>query len=98
MMFADCDQERAHNGSPESRSDQLSPLVTLQNCIDKGYSVINVKCKKRPNLLFDTVCTLTDMQYVVFHATTDTKGYDVYQEYYIRYTDGFLINSKEEQW
>ncbi|PWA42580.1 hypothetical protein CTI12_AA543360 [Artemisia annua] len=28
----------------------------------------------RPNLLFDTVCTLTDLQYVVFHATVSSKG------------------------
>lgn len=34
--------------------------------IEKGYSIVTVQCKDRPRLMFDTVCTLTDMQYVVF--------------------------------
>eukprot|EP00253_Pinus_taeda_P020929 PITA_20929 len=79
MMFANRDYERAHNGGAEPRSDQLRPVVTLQNCVEKGYSVVNVKCKDRPKLLFETVCTLTDMQYVVFHGTVDAEGPDAYQ-------------------
>ena len=35
---------------------------------------MNVRCEDRPKLLFDTVCTLTDMQYVVFHGTIDSDG------------------------
>lgn len=97
MMFADRDYERAHNGSAECRSDQLRPVVTLQNCVEKGYSVVNVKCKDRPKLLFDTVCTLTDMQYVVFHGTVDAEGPDAYQEYYIRHIDGCPVNSEAER-
>jgi UTP:GlnB (protein PII) uridylyltransferase len=45
------------------------PTITVQSSCERGYSIINVQCKDRPKLLFDTVCTLTDMQYDVFHAT-----------------------------
>lgn len=44
-----------------------------------GYSVVNIVCKDRPKLLFDTVCTLTDMGFVVFHATIDTDNGEAVQ-------------------
>lgn len=64
MMFADRDYERK----------VVIPVVSVLNCLEKGYSVVNVQCKDRTKLLFDVVCTLTDMQYVVFHATVNTAG------------------------
>ena len=42
-------------------------------------TLVTIRCKDRPKLLFDTVCTLTDMDYVVFHANIDTEGPDSYQ-------------------
>eukprot|EP01018_Ginkgo_biloba_P017038 Gb_28885 [translate_table: standard] len=96
MMFADRDYERVHNDRPDSMDDKVRPLVTVQNCVEKGYSVVNVQCKDRTKLLFDTVCTLTDMQYVVFHATIDSEGSEAYQEYYIRHIDGCPVSSKAE--
>lgn len=48
--------------------------VTIDYCKERGYSEVNVRCRDRPKLLFDTVCTLTDMQYVVFHAAISSKG------------------------
>ncbi|XP_057859520.2 ACT domain-containing protein ACR4 [Cryptomeria japonica] len=102
MMFADRDYERPdrradaekdalhHNNKPKS-------FVTVDNCFERGYSVVNVQCKDRPKLLFDIVCTLTDMQYVVFHATIDSEGPQTYQEYYIRHTDGCPVNSEAER-
>lgn len=48
--------------------------VSIDSWKDKGYSVVNVKSRDRPKLLFDTVCTLTDMNYVVFHATISSHG------------------------
>lgn len=50
-----------------------APLVSVQNYLEKDYSVVNIHCKDRNKLLFDVVCTLTDMEYVVFHATVDTS-------------------------
>lgn len=97
MMFADRDYERVHNDLLESRVDRFRPLVTVENCVEKGYSVINIKSKDRPKLLFDTVCTLTDMQYVVFHGTVDSDGSYALQEYYIRHMDGCPVNSEAER-
>lgn len=70
MMFADRDYER----KPIIKSCVDSPVVSVQNYLQRDYSVVNVHCKDRTKLLFDVVCTLTDMQYVVFHATVDTSG------------------------
>ncbi len=49
-----------------------------------GYWLVTIKCKDRTKLLFDTVCTLADMDYDVFHATIDSVKGDAMQEYYIR--------------
>ena len=74
MMFADRDYER----KPILQHRADSPVVTVQNWVERGYSVVNVQCKDRTKLLFDVVCTLTDMQYVVFHATINTAGDKAY--------------------
>ncbi|KAJ7564524.1 hypothetical protein O6H91_02G020700 [Diphasiastrum complanatum] len=80
MMFADRDYE----GGDEFKERCIDekghhPIVTVHNCEEKGYSVVSLRCRDRPKLLFDTVCTLTDMQYVVFHASVDTDGTYAYQ-------------------
>ncbi|ESR53678.1 ACT domain-containing protein ACR8 [Citrus sinensis] len=74
MMFADRDYERM----PVLRHSTDYPVVTVQNWADRSYSVVNVQCKDRTKLLFDVVCTLTDMEYVVFHATINTAGERAY--------------------
>ncbi|KAG5580260.1 hypothetical protein H5410_050887, partial [Solanum commersonii] len=61
------------------------------NTID--YSVLTIWCKDRPKLLFDTIFTLTDLQYVVFHGNVDAKGPVVHQEHCIRHIDGSLKKS-----
>lgn len=48
--------------------------VSIDTCKEKGYSVVNIKCRDRPKLLFDTVCSLTDMQYMVFHAAISSNS------------------------
>ena len=48
------------------------------------YWLVTIKCKDRTKLLFDSVCTLADMDYDVFHATIDSVKGDAMQEYYIR--------------
>ncbi|KAI3727536.1 hypothetical protein L6452_16152 [Arctium lappa] len=94
MMFADRDYER----SPIIKtSGKYSPTVSVQNCLEKGYSVLNIQCKDRPKLLFDVVCTLTDMQYVVFHATINTTEDGAYLEFFIRHADGSPISSEAEK-
>jgi len=67
------------------------------NCIERDYTVITMRSKDRPKLLFDTVCTLTDMQYVVFHGVVHTGRMEAFQEYYIRHVDGLPISSEAER-
>ncbi|CAA6660383.1 unnamed protein product [Spirodela intermedia] len=86
LMSADKDYE-----------DDVGPIITVDQCDDKGYSVVNVQCRDRTKLLFDIVCTLTDMQYVVFHASISSEGHNARQEYYIRHADGCTLDSKEER-
>jgi UTP:GlnB (protein PII) uridylyltransferase len=102
LMFADRDYEKLDGTVgraplPLNDNDNAKPHVTVENCLERGYSVVNVQCKDRPKLLFDVVCTLTDMEYVVFHATIDSQGPQTHQEYYIRHTDGCPVNSEAER-
>ncbi|KAI3717057.1 hypothetical protein L1987_68382 [Smallanthus sonchifolius] len=91
LMMADKDYEEG------THEKCFETIVTVGNCREKGYSVLNVTCPDRPKLLFDTVCTLTDLQYVVFHATVSSKGSVAFQEYYIRQTDGQTLNSETQR-
>ncbi|MCD7464607.1 ACT domain-containing protein acr8 [Datura stramonium] len=93
MMFADRDYER----KPVLWTSNDTPIVSVSNCLEKGYSVVNIQCKDRTKLLFDVVCTLTDMQYVVFHATINSAGDRAYLEFFIRHTDGSPISSEAEK-
>ncbi|KAF3432360.1 hypothetical protein FNV43_RR27100 [Rhamnella rubrinervis] len=97
MMYADRDYDVDETDCGSTNSDRSKPLVTVDNCADKGYTVVNLRCPDRPKLLFDTVCTITDMQYVVYHATIIAEGPEAYQEYYIRHTDGCPISSDAER-
>ncbi|MCL7039440.1 hypothetical protein MKW94_025156 [Papaver nudicaule] len=96
MMYADRDYDR-DSIDGDIASDESKPLVTVANCSDKDYTVVNLRCPDRPKLLFDTVCTLTDMQYVVFHATIMAEAPEAYQEFYIRHIDGCTISSEAER-
>ncbi|CAA0839994.1 ACT domain-containing protein ACR4 [Striga hermonthica] len=88
MMYADRDYDE---------QSQPAAMVTIEECPEKKYSVVGVRSPDRPNLLFDTVCTLTDMGYVVSHGTIDAEGPHAQQEYYIRHMDGFPISSEAER-
>nr|ACG60673.1 hypothetical protein BoB028L01.070 [Brassica oleracea var. alboglabra] len=84
MMFEDRDYENGvmvDDDSSNVQDERQRPDVCVDNWLDKDYSVVTVRCKDRPKLLFDTVCTLTDMQYVVFHGSVDTEGTEAFQEY-----------------
>jgi len=75
MMFADRDFDTASSWDAEEQGlAPLRPTVTVRNNTELGYSIVNVSCVDRPKLLFDTVCTLTDMQYVIHHATIDSDN------------------------
>lgn len=74
MLFADRDFERLDCVNYNSR-----PHVTILDCSDRDYTAVTIRSKDRPKLLFDTVCCLTDMQYVVYHGTVVTGRMEAYQ-------------------
>lgn len=58
--------------------------MTISDCSRRGYWLVAITCKDRNKLLFDTVCTLADMDYDVYHATVDSHKGTATQEYYIK--------------
>ncbi|KAK5785069.1 ACT domain-containing protein ACR1-like [Gossypium arboreum] len=98
MMYAEKDYEPCQgcDGSCRCWNGCKKTHVTVETCKEKGYSVVNVRSRDRNKLLFDTVCALTDMQYVVFHAAVSLKGSMANQEYFIRRQDGCSLASETE--
>ncbi|KAL8142757.1 hypothetical protein V2J09_015789 [Rumex salicifolius] len=92
IMFDDRDFERMDDKNGSER-----PKINVIDCLEKDYTIITMRSKDRPKLLFDIVCTLTDMQYVVFHGMVDTGMNEAYQEFYIRHVDGLPISSEAER-
>lgn len=74
----------ARSPSPLTDSDdeERKTSVSIESCIEKGYSIVTIQCKDRRRLMFDTVCTLIDMQYVIFHASIDSCGGYAFQVWY----------------
>lgn len=66
-------EDREADGRPAA-DRPTTTAVAVQEWGERGYSVVTVSCRDRPKLLFDVVCTLTDLDYVVYHGTFDTDG------------------------
>lgn len=94
LMLADPDFDSSDSQSSSTEGKKEKPEVTVNEGNERNYSVINVRCLDRPKLLFDAVCTLTDMKYVVFHATIDSSGPYALQEYHIRKMDGRTLDAE----
>ncbi|PON35299.1 ACT domain containing protein [Trema orientale] len=97
MLFADRDYEGCGLNEEVDTPPSFKPKITIERCEEKGYSVVSVRCKDRAKLMFDIVCTLTDMQYVVFHATISSDSPYASQEYYIRHMDGCTLDTEGEK-
>ncbi|KAK7320920.1 hypothetical protein VNO77_30865 [Canavalia gladiata] len=98
MLFADRDYESAGVTTTDvDCASSFRPKIRIERCQEKGYSVVSVRCKDRAKLMFDIVCTLTDMQYVVFHATISSEGPYASQEYFIRHMDGCTLDTEGEK-
>ncbi|XP_027151322.1 ACT domain-containing protein ACR6 isoform X1 [Coffea eugenioides] len=97
IMFADRDYVKVERVQGRAEEKGSSPQVTVFDCSEKDYTVITMRSKDRPKLLFDIICTLTDMQYVVFHGVVHTRRMEAYQEYYIRHVDGLPISLEAER-
>lgn len=74
MMYADRDYDNQN-----VKDERVKPLVTVENCREREYTVVHMISQDRPKLLFDTVCTITDMQYVIFHGTINAEGPEAQQ-------------------
>lgn len=80
QMFADYDCEKFTGLERGVIRDKISqPLVMVSDCTEKDYTVITVRSKDRPKLLFDIICTLTDMDYIVYHGVVHTGTSEAYQ-------------------
>lgn len=92
IMFADRDYEINSN---DVAKDKLKLDVNFINWYDKkDYSAVRIRCKDRPKLILDAICTLTDLQYVVFHGNVDASGPEALQVCHFQlddypYTFGF---------
>ncbi|KAL3647253.1 ACT domain-containing protein acr8 [Castilleja foliolosa] len=91
LMLADRDYER------DEACDEATPVVSVRNYVEKDYSIVYIQCKDRNKLTFDVVCTLTDMDYVVFHATVNVSNDTASLEFFIRHMDGLPIKSEAER-
>mmetsp|Transcript_2428 Transcript_2428/g.7020 ORF Transcript_2428/g.7020 Transcript_2428/m.7020 type:complete len:583 (-) Transcript_2428:236-1984(-) len=78
------------NGSADLlRSAKYSkPDIQVGYCNQKGYWTLNLKCKDRNKLMFDTVITLAELQYDVYHAAIDSDNGIAMQEFYMRPCNG----------
>ncbi|XRB05442.1 ACT domain-containing protein ACR5 [Pycnococcus provasolii] len=68
---------------PGSDVSQDEEVAVTTSTAGRSYTHIYVRCPDRAKLLFDTVCTLADLQYSVYHATIDSAAGMAYQEYYV---------------
>ncbi|KAG1341821.1 ACT domain-containing protein ACR1 [Cocos nucifera] len=96
-QFAAANIEVRRNGWPSLSSMGMETRASIDSWMERGYSVVNIRSRDRPKLLFDTVCSLTDMQYLVFHAAVSSHGPLAIQEYYIRHMDGCTILDTESE-
>ncbi|KAL9270928.1 ACT domain-containing protein [Drosera capensis] len=71
--------------------------INIEYCEEKRYAVVNIRSRDRPKLLFDTVCTLTDLDFEVFHAAVSSRNSIAFQEYYVRPKDGCTFISETER-
>ncbi|KAG6486391.1 hypothetical protein ZIOFF_054961 [Zingiber officinale] len=58
LMLDDRDYQRSKE---DSGNKNCRTKVTVVNWFDKDYFVVTIRCKDKPKLLFDIVCTLADM-------------------------------------
>lgn len=99
IMFADRDYEKVDTlvgGKVHGKTSK--PHVIVTDCAEKDYTVITMRSKDRPKLLFDIICTLTDMQYVVYHGVVHTGRMEAYQVHFPHDSCifNFTFNSKSD--
>lgn len=72
------------------------PEVVVQHYKHLNYWLVTVRCNDRHKLLFDTVCTLSDLNYDVYHSCVDCENDVATMLFYIRPRFGdFYWDSKK---
>ena len=67
------------------RSPKLGkPNVSIQSDQRRGYWIVSIECKDRSKLLFDTVCTLADLDFDVYHGSVDCQNELATLELFVR--------------
>lgn len=51
----------------------MVPQVTIQHYEHLNYWLVTIRCKDRNKLFFDTVCTLSDLNYDMYHGEMGGK-------------------------
>ncbi|KAJ0551434.1 putative ACT domain-containing protein ACR1-12 [Helianthus annuus] len=92
MMLADRDYER---GNCVDLDISRRPDVNVVNVYCKDCLVVTIRCTDRPRLLFDIICTLIDMDYVVLHGYIKAERTETFQT--IRHVDGSAVKSDTER-
>ncbi|KAI0488783.1 hypothetical protein KFK09_028622 [Dendrobium nobile] len=73
------------------------PQVSVEYWREKDYLVVNVRSSDGPKLMFDIVCTLTDLDYDVFHGSINTDGSVAIQEYFVRHMNKCTLLNEVER-
>jgi hypothetical protein len=76
-------------GGPNAAALGMSPKasepeISIQHSSQFNYWLVTIKCRDRNKLFFDTVCTISDMRYDVYHGTIDSEAEVAQQLYYVR--------------
>lgn len=81
--------EEPRVNSPFRSPKYDKPTIDIGHCRQPNYWTVNITCRDRTKLLFDTVCTLADLEFDIYHATIDT-GSDgwAHQEFFLRPRSG----------
>ncbi|KAJ0794666.1 putative ACT domain-containing protein ACR1-12 [Helianthus annuus] len=64
---------------------ELEPYTIKEDILDvvswndNIYSAVSIWCKRMPKVLYDTICTLTELRYFVFHGNFYADGAEAYQ-------------------
>eukprot|EP00210_Caulerpa_lentillifera_P004780 g4564.t1 len=79
-------QEAEQCGLVSLESSDDSPVVQIADWPRLKYWRVNIKCKDRTKLLYDTLCTLAELGYHVYHASVVSllDQESVEQDIYIR--------------
>ncbi|XP_075514825.1 ACT domain-containing protein ACR1-like isoform X1 [Primulina tabacum] len=96
----DDDVDQVYQYEGKTKKECEGTHVKIDKCKENGYSAVTIRCRDRPKLLYDTLCTLTDLHYVVFHATMSSNeaiAFQFLQEYYIRHENGCTLDSEAER-